>query len=447
MLRRDVLGGGVSLAVAGAGSAVAGPAPELLANPRELQSRTDRLRADPSVEIRRIGASARGAPIELISLGSGPRDALIVGCPHPNEPVGCLTVEALIGRLRRDPAAGHGFRWHFIKAIDPDGLELNRSWLKGPRTPERYFDGFFRPAFDRQPEYSFPLKAGAYGFDRSTPENQAWRAALELTRPAFQASLHNADYGGAFYLLSRPLPGLAEALSRQPAEAGLTVNPVGEPFADFAPFRPGVFAFPDIAAAAAAGAWSAGDSSAGYAAARYGTFSLVSEVPFWDDARLRDGAPSGRTLGEVVAMLAVWNAECAAVLAASLPRLDARGPDAADLRAALDEALAAARGQEAKLRRLAGAPMLSGPLAVKDLAVNATLLRLVSLRAYAMLARLAALSSPGPASQTAHAVAASHLRQGLGDLRAEARLRIVPLDVLVGLQTQAVLTTAAMLAA
>lgn len=445
MIRREVLGGGLSLAAAAAGPAGAADA-DVLPTPDDLAARTEALRGDPAIEIRRVGASARGRPIELISLGAGQRSALVVGCPHPNEPVGCLTIEALISRLRREPAAGLGFRWHFIRAIDPDGLAMNGAWLKGPRTPDAYFAGFFRPAFDRQPEYSFPLAAGSYGFDRTTPENAAWRRALELTRPVLQASLHNADYGGAFYLLSRPMPALAAALARQPGEAGLTLNPVGEPFADMAPWLPGVFPVPDIAAAARAGGWSAGDSSAGYAAARYGTFSLVNEVPFWDDPRLRDGAPSGRTLKDVVLAVHGWNVEIAAVLAASLPRLEARGAEAEALAAALDEALAAARRQNARLEQMAKAPALARPLAVRELAVNQTLLRLVALRPFAMLGRLAALAAPAPAASSAGAVARAHLGQGLKELHAEAKLRTVPLATLVELQSRAILTAAAALA-
>jgi hypothetical protein len=442
MLRRELLAGG--LALAAAPGAMAG-APGALSTADDLQARTARLKADPRVEVRVVGRSARGRPIELISLGKGERNALVVGCPHPNEPVGCLTIEALIEQLRREPATGAGFRWHFIKAIDPDGLDLNRSWLEGPLTPERYFAGFYRPAFDRQPEYGFPLHAGVYDFDRATPENLAWRAVLELTRPQLQASLHNADYGGAFYILSQAKPGLAEALSRQPAEAGLTLNPMGEPFADMAPYMPGVLAFPDIAAAAKAGAWKAGNSSAGYAAERYGTFSLVNEVPFWDDPRLRDQTPSGRTIGDVARTVVGWNVEITAVLSASLPRLTASGPDAGGLMAVLQEGLATARRQNAMLEKLAGSPALAKPLAVKDWALQVTILRLAALRPYAMLRRLAATQTT-PAAATAQAIAAAHLRQGLAELHAEAKLSAVPIRTLTELQMRAVLTTARALA-
>lgn len=435
MQRRELLAGGLALAAApGARAAV----PDALPTPEELQARTTALKADPAVEVRLVGHSAKGRPIELISLGEGPRNALVVGCPHPNEPVGCLTVETLIERLRRDPGPGAGFRWHFIKAVDPDGLDLNRSWLKAPRTPERYYDGFYRPAFNRQPEYTFPLQTEGYRFDSPTPENRAWRAALELTRPQLQASLHNADYGGAFYILSQTRPGLAEALARQPAEAGLTLNPIGEPFWDMVPYLPGVLAFPDMAAAARTGGWTGGNSSAGFAAGAYGTLSLVNEVPFWDDARLRDEAPSGRTLGDVAALVLAWNVAIEAVLAASLPRLAAPGPDGEAFVAALQEALVTARRQDVILHKMSGSPAFAKPLSVKEWGLQSTILRLAALRPYAMLRRLAAMSD-APAVRD---LAASHLNHGLAELHAEASLSIVPIPTLVELQTRAVLTTA-----
>lgn len=448
MRRRELLSGG--LAAAAAAPVAKAAVPDVLATPEELQARTAALKGDPAVEVRLVGHSARGRPIELISLGQGPRNALVLGCPHPNEPAGCLTVEALIDRLRREPEAGSGFRWHFIKAIDPDGLDLNRAWLKGRRTPESYYRGFYRPAFDRQPEYTFPLKAGAHVFDSPTPENLAWQAALELTRPQLQVSLHHADYGGAFYCLSRPLPGLAEALARQPAEAGLTLNPVGEPFAEMAPFAPGVLAFPDIAAAARAGAWTAGDSSADYAAARYGTFSMINEVPLWDDARLRDEAPSGRSLADVIALATGWNAGIIAALSTHLPALGGGGADGEAFAAALGEALAGARRQNASLPKLAALPSMQKSLPVKTYALHATMLRLIALRPWALLRRLAEavlIERPSdPAGRAAAAAAEARLHDGLAAVHTEAKLKVVPLRTLTGLQAKAVLTTARALA-
>src|SRR5579871_2943392 len=96
----------------------------------ELEAGTRALRGDSRVRITSLGCSRLGRPIEMISIGSGDRDALIVGAPHPNEPAGAVTVERLIRLLLENERERRGYRWHFVKAIDPEGLRLNGGWLK-----------------------------------------------------------------------------------------------------------------------------------------------------------------------------------------------------------------------------------------------------------------------------------------------------------------------------
>ncbi|MBU6271315.1 MAG: hypothetical protein KGQ67_08440 [Betaproteobacteria bacterium] len=71
------------------------------------------------------------------------------------------------------------FRWHVIPSIDPDGLALNDGWLATPGDFRAYARGFFRPAFADQAEYSFPLQAGAYRFERVAPETRAWMSVID----------------------------------------------------------------------------------------------------------------------------------------------------------------------------------------------------------------------------------------------------------------------------
>ena len=67
----------------------------------EMYSHTSILVAqkNPLVTIRPLGVSREGEPIELISVGCGKHQALLVGTPHPNEPIGCLTIEFLLDHL------------------------------------------------------------------------------------------------------------------------------------------------------------------------------------------------------------------------------------------------------------------------------------------------------------------------------------------------------------
>jgi len=90
--------------------------------------------------IRAVGQTRRGDPIELLSIKGGPQQAFVFGGPHPNEPIGTMTLEYLTRRLCQDEALRRelGFTWHFIKAIDADGMRLNEGWFKGPFTPTNY---------------------------------------------------------------------------------------------------------------------------------------------------------------------------------------------------------------------------------------------------------------------------------------------------------------------
>jgi hypothetical protein len=51
-----------------------------------------------------VGQTRRGDPIELLTIAGGPLQALVFGAPHPNEPIGTLTIEYLSRRLCEDEA-------------------------------------------------------------------------------------------------------------------------------------------------------------------------------------------------------------------------------------------------------------------------------------------------------------------------------------------------------
>jgi hypothetical protein len=268
----------------------------------ELEANTRRLAGDPRVTITPVGVSRTGRAIEMITLGEGSRDALIVGVPHPNEPAGAVTVERMIALLLEDPAQRRGYRWNFIKAIDPEGLRLNEGWLKQPRSLATYLENFFRPALHRQPETTFPLATEEFQFDRCTPENEAWQKAFALTRPALHASLHHCDFGGVFYSISRALPAALYGLEETAARSGLVVNE-DESAGVMAVERwsPSVSRYPsapELAANAKASGdawaypWTLGEMSPGFGEAEYGTFTIVPEIPQWDAASLRDHASS-----------------------------------------------------------------------------------------------------------------------------------------------------------
>lgn len=270
------------------------------------------------VAITAVGESEAGEPIDMISIGDGPMSALSVGAPHSNEVIGCLVIERLIDRLCNDAAFRRElpYRWHFIKAIEPDAFRLNEGWFSMPGDLASYFRNYYRPPIDQQAEYLFPFAPDDRWDRHPTAENLSWRTAIKHAQPDFMFSLHNAEFGGAFYLASHVPMGLADELVNLCGKSGLTINPIGDTALDGGRVAHGVQCFPDMKnfhagiprASIRPGQRTVGNSSANYARAG-GTFSLIAEVPYWDSDRLRDESDSGHTQHDVDIALESWTRE------------------------------------------------------------------------------------------------------------------------------------------
>jgi hypothetical protein len=96
-----------------------------------------------------IGISRLGEPLRLLSIGTGSRDVLLLCGPHPNEPVGFLTVLETSRIIAEAPelADGADTAWHFVPCTDPDAARLNEGWYgQQPLTLPTYLRPFHRPA-------------------------------------------------------------------------------------------------------------------------------------------------------------------------------------------------------------------------------------------------------------------------------------------------------------
>lgn len=259
--------------------------------------------------LRRIGTSRLGEPLVCLSVGSGAHSALIVGMPHPNEPIGAHTATYLAKLLCEDGALRESLdaTWHIIPCIDPDATRLNEGWFKGPFTRTHYARHFYRPASEDQVEWTFPFAYKSAYFDRVLPETLALMRIIDEVKPAFLCSLHNAESGGVYYYVSRPAPELYPALHAIPAHLGLPLDK-GEPEAPYAPVHaPAIFGQLTRAESydylEEAGQnpvpYESGESSSHYAA-KYGTFTLVSELPYWADEHADDDTPTTESYAEVL---------------------------------------------------------------------------------------------------------------------------------------------------
>lgn len=255
------------------------------------------------VSIRVIGQTRHGDPIELITIAGGPLQAFVFGGPHPNEPIGTMTIEYLTRRLCEDAALREemGFTWHFIKCIDSDGMRLNEGWFKGPFTPTNYARNFFRPAPFDQVEWTFPIDYKTLHFNSPLPETRVLMQVIDEIQPQLIYSLHNAGFGGVYYYASGGDDALFQQFHEIPEWFNLALD-LGEPEVSYAEtLAPAIYKWlssskaydyladngvEDPAAVIASGA-----SSAEYAE-KYGSYMLVVELPYYDDPRVNDQSQS-----------------------------------------------------------------------------------------------------------------------------------------------------------
>lgn len=160
-------------------------------------------RADVSI----VGTSENGLPIHHVRFGSGRVKALFVGWPHPNEPIGGLTVFSLLSLLRQGnrQLLDADVEWHIVPCIDPDGATLNEGWTQPPFTLANFMRNSFRQEPCDQVERSFPIRHKRLQFDRPTREARILQELLAAIRPDFFYSLHNARIGGVSCLLTRDI--------------------------------------------------------------------------------------------------------------------------------------------------------------------------------------------------------------------------------------------------
>ena len=127
----------------------------------EMDESSRRLAAEhpDCVELFEMGKTRQGHPLLCLKIGSGSRNALMFGCPHPNEPIGTMMLEYFTKNLAENKELRDelDYTWYIVKAWDADGLRLNEKWLKGPYTLYNYSRNFFRPAGHKQVDWTFPV--------------------------------------------------------------------------------------------------------------------------------------------------------------------------------------------------------------------------------------------------------------------------------------------------
>ncbi|MFJ6655792.1 M14 family zinc carboxypeptidase [Streptomyces sp. NPDC091377] len=305
--------------------------------------------APGTLRLETVGESRAGRPLWLLSAGHGERNLLTVAGAHANEPVGGASALRLARLLAHRPATLErlGCTWHFLLCLDPDGARLAHGWAPEEPAPsvEECHLRFYRPAFARQPE-SLP----APGEDRAPlPESATLVALLDRLRPVAQFTLHGIEFGGAFAMMTRPVPGAARAF-RATADLlriPLDDHPCDGP--DWQPDRPGVLIRPggppgDRAGSERDPSGFTADSTWLYPR-RYGTLTTLIEAPAWAVPAVSDPRPApdpGREVARVGQLLLGRVRELTDLLGSAPAALREPPRDLAPLRDAALELIAVA---------------------------------------------------------------------------------------------------------
>ena len=266
----------------------------------ELKASSARLvdRHPDLVRVVPIGHSTDGEEIEMLRIGDGAEQLLFFACPHPNEPIGAMTLEALSQRLVEDEELrGRRYTWNLIKCIDPDSTRLNEGWFKGPFTITHYASEFYRPTSFDQAEWTFPVVYKKYSFFRPIPETSALINAITGLRPVFTYSLHNAGLGGGYYYLSPHRPQIDDALRALMTDRGVPLS-LGEPEMPWGiELSPAIYQstaltehydFLEKYGADPCSKMQGGEGSFGFIKGICESSHLVCELPYFYDPRIED---------------------------------------------------------------------------------------------------------------------------------------------------------------
>ncbi|MFM9279139.1 M14 family zinc carboxypeptidase [Paenibacillus jiagnxiensis] len=263
------------------------------------------------VTVFEAGVSRQGHSLLCIKIGDGLLNALCFACPHPNEPIGAMTMEYFSRALAEEKELREelGYTWYIIKCIDPDGTRLNENWFKGPFDLYHYMRNYFRPVGTEQVEWTFPVDYKTLHFNSPLPETEALMKLIQDIKPKFMYSLHNAGFGGAYWYISEDMPEVYEGLYESARRQRVAIS-LGEPEApSVIEFAPAIYRHLSAAQeydyleqyGGDPSVFDCGTSSGDYALMETGDcVTFLTELPYFFDPRIEDLSDSGMTRLEAV---------------------------------------------------------------------------------------------------------------------------------------------------
>ncbi len=257
------------------------------------------------VSLTEIGKSRSGHPLLCLTIGCGSENAILYGCPHPNEPIGAMMLEAFSRILAEDAELRQAldYTFYIIKVWDVDGVRLNDPWFKGPFSITNYVRHFFRPAPTRQVDWTFPIDYKNLHFHDTIPETRALQNLIDQLHPRFLYSLHNSAFGGVYWYVTQPLEeSFYDRLRGVAAGQHMPID-LGEPEAPYIErLSPAVYRSISMAdtydyyeaygQAHPEDLCGSGTCSADYGKQACGAFTLLTELPYFFNPAICDQSAS-----------------------------------------------------------------------------------------------------------------------------------------------------------
>ena len=295
------------------------------------------MRSGLSYEV--LGNGWCGEHIYMFRGGRGAKKLLLIGFVDPDEPIGALALQVLATHVfNLEPSLLDKYTWYIIPIADPCGAKLNENWFRNPYNLKLYILERFKL---KVVDWKLPGSCNSYVFDEPTPEALAVKRAVDKAVPDLVAPLHNNDFSGLYFFLSKSIPGLIRDLKSFAYELGIPVHR-GEPEASYLKvFEEGFYHEPTLcdeyrrcveySPDPEACIEGLGETVYGYArSVNSRVFSIVCETPYIYSRVLEDTSPSGNRLRDLyldmIGSVAPIASYVKSVVEKILPHVDKRCP-------------------------------------------------------------------------------------------------------------------------
>lgn len=411
------------------------------------------------VSIFEMGKTRENRPLYCLKIGSGKHNALMFGCPHPNEPIGTMLMEYFTWQLAENKELRDqlDYTWYVVKAWDADGLKLNEKWLKGPYTLYNYSRNFFRPAGHKQVDWTFPIDYKNLHFHNSIPETVAMQKLIDEIKPKFIYSLHNAGFGGVYWYLTKQTPEIYPAMRHAAERQEIPLN-LGEPEAPYCvSWAPAVYEMLGIkqdydyqekyGIEHPEENMNVGTCSGDYAAEHYDSFTFLTELPYFYDKRIGDLSESDMVRKDAAIQKMDWDDAASAfvreTMTLSSQYMDAENPFLLALQAFTKEG-----SNDATRKMVEENPDFQKMATVAEKFDNLLVSRFYKLLSYGMLVRaneseLEKMDASGEenpekraALQKAFDIAVKAHKELADQLEKEIDYEVVPIRKLVSIQLE-----------